>query len=441
MPETAIAPAPVPVKPAAAPAPAPAKPAPAQTQPVKAAPKPAQAPVPAKPANAGAKPKPATDKPEETMFDAIDREAGVKKKPEQKKPDEIKTEIKEGAEAGTVDPETGDPEAGSDPEPDKSVTATDPDDPLSTVTEQAKPKVEADPNKPKPTAWQLVREKEKRIKELELELNKPRIDPKTKDQLERAEKSQARLKELEDEIKFVNYEKSQEYKEKYHEPYIQAVTQAIEEVKELKVVDPETGASRPATEQDFWSIVHMGNSDDALEAAAVLFGNDRKANVVHALRAKIKDAFKKAEQAKLEYRTKGSERERQMAEERQKQAETRITEWKQHNEDYARKYPQLFTPEDGDEKGNALLKTGQEMADAAFNGSKPNVKRDAIIRSHAAAFPRLYYKFQQGQERLKELEAKLAEYESSEPGQGAPPSEGGEAAEPTMFDLIDKAGV
>lgn len=439
MPEAAIAPAPsAPAKsapapaPAKAPAPKPAaaKPAPA---PAKPAPKNPAPPAPRQP-QVQNQPKAEAKQDGESMFDAIDRVTGTPPKPpEPEKKVEAKTEPK--PDEVKTDEERTEPDP--DAKPDQVTPDSDPDDLLASADDKAKPESGAD--KKPPTPWQLVREKEKRIKELEAELKKPKEDPEVKTIRAKAEAAQKRLDELENEIKFVNYEKSQEYQDQYHKPYVETYQNSQHVVTQLRVTDQTTGEVRMATPDDFRAIMAIPNEEDAINAATELFGSDAKVGVVMQHRNAVRDAWLKSEKAKEEYRTKGSEREKQVQEERSKQSQAQMQEWEKQKQEFTGKYPEYFKPEDGDEQGNTLLKKGTEMADASFTGGKPNPKRDAIVRSMAAAFPRLHYKFKAQQKAIEELQTKLAEYESSEPGPGTPPDEGGQVKEPTMNDLIDAA--
>ena len=55
----------------------------------------------------------------------------------------------------------------------------------------------------------------------------------------RVEKAEARAKELEDHIRYVDYEKSTEFKEKFDAPYVASWERAMSELSEITVTDPE----------------------------------------------------------------------------------------------------------------------------------------------------------------------------------------------------------
>lgn len=98
-----------------------------------------------------------------------------------------------------------------------------------------------------------------------------------------------------------------------------------------------------------------------------------------------------------------------------------------------KKYPKWFAPDETDPQGNDILKKGYEYADTVFspNGAQltPEQKagRLAVIRAKAANHDRLAAKNKSFAARIAELEAKLAEFEKSEPttdGERSPGSSG-----------------
>src|SRR2546422_2001132 len=105
----------------------------------------------------------------------------------------------------------------------------------------------------KDSPWKLLDQFKTRVVTLERELAETKAkvpDPSqhetTSKRLEAAEK---RRTELEEEIRYVNYAKSQEFAEKYQRPYEEAWAKAANDLAELQVTD-ENGAARPANAKD-----------------------------------------------------------------------------------------------------------------------------------------------------------------------------------------------
>jgi hypothetical protein len=301
------------------------------------------------------------------------------------------------------------------------------------VEEAAKPTAK-EPEAPKPpkaaelrTAYEKSKEtikaKDAEITRLQSELktakDKPADDPEKKAILEKFEASEKRRQELEQEIKFVAYNKSEEFFEKYQKPYEEAWSKAVSELNEL-TIESEDGTVRKATAQDLLALSNMPLGE-ARKLAKTMFGD--AADDVMAHRRKIRelsDAQTKAlDDAKKNAETHDKEKQTQSLQQRQKIA----TLWQDENKAWQEKFPRWFKPEDGDEEGNALLAKGYEMADAAFsnNGDKTpeeKVKLHAELRNKAAAFPKIALRLKQAKTRIKELEKSLKEFEQSEPPSG-----------------------
>lgn len=339
-------------------------------------------------------------------------------------------------------------------EPPKKEAAKEPE-----KTEPTKPEAKTEPEKPaetkpegktveepkKPTAWQFAREQEKKAKELQAEVErlkatstqaKPEDHPEFKRLSEELEAKSKRLQELEEEVKYVNYERSTEYAEQYDKPYKQAVTDAISSISEFEVTNPD-GTVRAATDADFWRIAQAKNAKDASAIAEELFGNPTAAAMALMERKRVIDAYNKAERAKQEFRTKGSEREKQMLEQRTKQAKEARAQWEKLNQEAEKKYPDLFAPKEGDTKWNELREKGFERVKAAFEG-KSNPQLDSMVYMKAGAFDAVKYERDNLRAALKDAEAKIAEYEGSEPGTGSPAKETQPVKELTAFDKIER---
>lgn len=298
---------------------------------------------------------------------------------------------------------------------------------------------------------------EKKHKELEAKLAQPQEYPERKELQSKIasyekliEAKEKKLGELDSELKFTKYERSQEYKDKYETPWIEAYTDGRNRVAQLRikepdVVDPSTGEVtapgkvRQGTEADFDTLMGIANDDDAAEFAAKLFGN--KAAIVLTQREKVRDLNGARIKAIEDYRKQGGEREKQMADLTKKQRDAFVENWQKENAAAAEKYPQWFKPEEGDDKGNTLLEKGIQQADKAFSGTENMSPEEAVrllsaVRNKAAGFDRLAYKFTKATARIAELEAKLKAFEESEPGGGEGGGEGAPATQPDGMEAV-----
>jgi hypothetical protein len=349
------------------------------------------------------------------------------------------------------------PQKPADKTPEKGAPEKTKEDQKPPKTKQdEKPPDAKDVQKEKPkTGWQRFHEEERankelraKLAELEKKVSGAPVTPKdfkldehpeyktVKETLAQREK---RLAELEDKIRFVDYEQSKEYQDTYHAPYVNTWKQAFADIEQMKVIQGEN--QRPGTREDLIRIVQAPDIESATAIAEELFGSTTKANYALGLRSKIIEASQRAEMAKQEFRTKGAERFKQEAALTEKQQHDRAAKFSEVADGAVEKYPQWFKPEEGDDRGNELLETGFMLANAAFGGQivDPQTKQmreptedemiliNAQMRNKAAGFDRLAYKNNQLQKRISELEDALSQYEGSEPGAGA--AEGKKGAE------------
>lgn len=382
-------------------------------------PEPSPSPTPAAPAPPAASPKPQSDAPATVDTPPIEQPAGEDAYAEiERMANEPKPQRKEAAKPAAPKP----PEEGKVPDekpPEENEPGKEPG--------RAPPKASE-----LRTAYDRLKKEHAALKaeaETLKKAQKPNAeDPDKPKLLESLKERDARLKELQDEIKYLSYERSDEYKEKYQKPYEETASAATSRAIQLKVPNSETGVSRNLTDKEFWEIVRIGDDDAALSAAEALFGeNSTRANFLIERRNEVISAYRRGEQAKEEYRKTSSEREKTELEKRLQQQQTSQAERTKINEQFKTlnqaaidKYKEWFQPEEGDEVGNKLLAKGFEMADRAFspNGMNPEklVKLHSAVRNKAAGFDRLAYKAKSLKSRVAELEKELEEYKTSDPG-------------------------
>ena len=276
---------------------------------------------------------------------------------------------------------------------------------------------------------------EKERDEFKAKATRPAEDPEKKTLAERVSEYEKKLAAKEEELRYSDYSRSDEYKEKYEKPYVDAYMSARNRVSALKIVerkDPETEAiiqpARMATAEDFDALMKIFDDDAAAEWATEKFGTKAPTVLYHRERVHELNAARNA--SIEEYRKNGSEREKQRQEQLnnfQKQFNAAV---ETANTEAAEKYPRWFKPDENDPKGNALLESGDHlvarvMANGApvKDGDKPMSHEElaravSAVRNKARAFDRIAHREAAAQKRIKELESKLAEYEASEPGPG-----------------------
>jgi hypothetical protein len=307
-----------------------------------------------------------------------------------------------------------------------------PEEPKKLESSETKPEAKAEPKKVKANPWKLVEEFKHKLAAAEasrLDIEKRAIpEDKWKERETELENNRKRNKELEEEIKFVNYAKSEEFKNNYQVPYEKAWSRAMSELGELTVV--ENGTERPLAANDILELVNLPLGK-ASELAKDKFG-DLLASEVMAHRKEIKGLFEKQSEALEGAKKAGAERDKKMTEESQRafgeMATSIKTTWSKANEDIIAdpKVGKFFSPVEGDAEVNQRLAKGFELADRAFseNPAAPGltaeqratiVKRHAAVRNRAAAFGRLVYENEKYVGRIAELEKTLSEYKGSEP--------------------------
>lgn len=326
--------------------------------------------------------------------------------------------------------------AEAEPEPAKPTTKPEPArEPEPAAAPPEKAASEEPGKKGKISPWKLVDEhKAARAKaEQELaELRKAVPDPaKLKQEQERIASMEKRAQELEEEIRFVNYAKSQEYAEKYEKPYMDAWNRWMQELGELRVQSAD-GQERPLAPEDILELVRLP-LQEARQRAQEVFG-DFSDDVMGA-RKEIKGLLDAKSRAMEEARKAGSEREAQRTRQLQEHQETLAKEvsesWKAANEAILadEKVGRFLKPIEGDDEANTRLAKGFEIADRAFGPSPfaPNLTKEqrsdiirlhAAVRNRAAAFGRLVYLNGKMEAKIKALTEELGKFKSVQPGAG-----------------------
>ena len=270
----------------------------------------------------------------------------------------------------------------------------------------------------------------------------------------RMEAIQKRNEELENEIRFVNYEKSKEFMEKHHQPYVDALSTAMHDLSRIPVVDAATGQQRAATEEDLFALMSL-DPVRQIEAAEAMFGEKLAQRVInHA--DKVRDVLTARNKSLEEARVNGKTREQEMQTRTQAQqkafqqevvkwANTAVEEWNKDPD--AAQFDLIKPREDGkgltpdEQEHNALVTKGIELAkllEKKPQHCKTKDEAQALIRKQVAVVKRAVHFG--AVRRLLKLERKahaatkaaLSKYEAT-----APPTGGGRqasgTAQPTPF--------
>jgi GrpB-like predicted nucleotidyltransferase (UPF0157 family) len=269
-----------------------------------------------------------------------------------------------------------------------------------------------------------------RVAELEKQLtevkSKPVDDTERKTFTDQIVGLNKKLEEAVGNLKFVAYEQSDEYKQKYETPFVETWNEGVQQITTLTVSTDE--GTRKGTAEDFQSIMRESDNERAATIATEMFGPNafyvlsqrRELQKLNNARVKALGEYKSSMAERTKTETEAAIKAKEGAEAARIQ---RLTTFKKYNEEAATKYPDWFAPLEGDEEGNKLLEKGLKDADLAFqggNGLTPEqvIKLHSAIRNRSAAFGRLTYRLKQKDLKIAELEKALTEIRGSAPGDG-----------------------
>lgn len=259
----------------------------------------------------------------------------------------------------------------------------------------------------------------------------------------RMEAAEKRKSELEEEIRYVSYQKSQEFQEKYQKPYEEVWAKAIADLKEIPITTGE-GTSRPATAQDMLKLVNLPLGE-ARKAANEVFGDF--ANDVMDYYKEIRRLADSQTKALEDAKKGASEREQQMSAAQKRVAEEVGHLWEQFNTEDAKKHD-FLKPKEGDEEWNSKLASATRFVDDAWKSTAADpkltpeqraevVRKHAAIRNRAVGFSMLRYENKRLADQLAAVQKELDAIKGSAPknGNGRPSS----AAPGTVTNPLDRA--
>lgn len=318
--------------------------------------------------------------------------------------------------------------------------------------------------------WKLYEEEKKSRAAAETEvqrLKSERVPEQDRTALtERATKAEKRLAELENEIEFVSFQKSAKFQKEYEEPYVKAWNRAVKELSEITVADQAAAnGQRAVTPDDIWTLVNLPLGQ-AQEVSDEAFG--KFSNVAMRHREQIKELLEKRNEAIEEAKTKGGERAKQQREQMQASTKATVEEvaklYKAITEEImsdpaSSEFLKPFPVEDGKElpedqkEWNEFLERGYKLVDDGWaqNPMRPGLKpeeRKAIIQKHAAirnraaAFGPLKRAHKRAMKTIADLQKKLDAYKGTTPAaagrNGAPPPASGDDARTSFHNRLEK---
>jgi hypothetical protein len=226
------------------------------------------------------------------------------------------------------------------------------------------------------------------------------------------------------ELRFSNFQKHPDYIKNFKQPLDEKWAEALAEVDGFEVT-LENGSTRPVNASDLSNLGAL-NLKQRGEQARAWFGDSAPTILGHV--KDLIDLSKKHDKAIQDAKKAAADNEASKKEQGTKETAEIAKAYSEVSSQLVAKYPKWFGPDESDPQGNELLKKGFDYGATVFD-NKPDtingetrvltpverVKRLAVIKAKAANHDRLVARLKAEQKRASELEAKLAEYESSEP--------------------------
>jgi hypothetical protein len=322
------------------------------------------------------------------------------------------------------------------------------------------PTAKAEPTKPEPTSIKQFREqydltkKERddfaaKVSELERarsEGTRKEVEEATKSLKAEMDSIRKNAEELDTEVRYLNYTRSSEYKQKYETPLREAWQTALGDIDGIRVTDAD-GTERDASHHDIMAILNVPVAKAAIIAQET-FGPAAPEIMAH--RRRLLELTQSRDKSIAEWKEKGAQREV----ERSKQVEGRQSRSRELFEsqfsDYEKSHPQLFGREEGDDDGNKLLDESDRLIRIALKGEGVDAdmgyedkvdlitKAQAQVALRARAYGRERLRVIRLQQKVAELEKKVGKVRSSEPGQGEGTSTATRIAPKSAEDAIDE---
>lgn len=319
--------------------------------------------------------------------------------------------------------ETAEPESGESPAPradkDKTETANPP---------EGEPATKGG----KKNGWSYYnqeKEAHKKTQQDMAELRKLVVnETERKGEIDRLAKAESRAKELEDHLRFIDYQNHPEFHEKHQKPYDDAWNRVMRRLNGVRVPNPD-GSARAVDVKD---IMELGSlpADVIIEKAEEKFGKlgpwvaERVEEIKQLGEAKA-DALSKAKTDGLQ-KLKDDESRTQKQQKEIKDFANQMWE-KAHKElSEHSKYSEYFKPKEGDDEHNEVLEKGAKFVEKAWMESplepgttneerEARVKRQAKMQKFVQGFGVQHLTINRQKAEIERLTAELAKFKSSEP--------------------------
>lgn len=208
-------------------------------------------------------------------------------------------------------------------------------------------------------------------------------------------------------------EMSPDFVERYQKPFNDSADEAKRFIEQVPVQN-EDGTTRKASwERDFASIYALPEVE-AAERAEVMFG--KHAGRVMARYDELHRLSNIAYKAKEAEKANWKATETQRAAQAVQQREATNAAVSQAEKALSTKFAQWYGDDPSDPDGNALVKDMSAKMDQAPKTLSEHAAKQARIKLNTVNFPRVVHKLNKANERIAELEAKLAAKGEGEPG-------------------------
>lgn len=310
----------------------------------------------------------------------------------------------------------------------------------------AAPKAEAKPaDKPseKPAKPDDMNSLRKRYEEVNGELSKERqtkaalekkLDELSKkrvwseDDEKKVAKYEEELSNVKKELAATSYERSDEFKQKFRQPWDNAIENAVNMVKQMRVVEGD--GFRAGVDADFWKVAGSPVSEQA-EKAQALFG----VNAPRILSAidRLTDLKYQADIAIKNHSQSYEESAKTKESQTRKEQQDYESAHRTASEELEKMFPQYFGKPEEDPEIVKQMEQGYSFVDKASTEAMklPPTERAeyaAVVRARAAAFPRLVFERKRDSDKIAALESELAKYRGSDPNNARGDSGGGKPA-------------
>lgn len=271
---------------------------------------------------------------------------------------------------------------------------------------------------------------EARVQELERtreEGTKAEVAKATADLQKQIEDIRKAREEAETELRFANYVRSGEYKEKYQAPLQAAYQQALEDIKGVQVIDEDGATPRDASAAELKTILEAPSAAKAAQLANEIFGSAAPLVMQH--RAEILKLENARRAAVEDYKTKGAERERLRAEEAQQRQKAVRSRWEESVNQTVNERPALYARPKDDEALGKAWDDGDKLVKLAFLGEIPPevdagpdpgdlaITAQAEVAARVRGFNVLAHRNVALRREVASLKAALEKVKGSEPGQ------------------------